>query len=617
MFSKRRLAVIALGVALLAGGGWIFWRHARAAAGRGAARRIAILPIQNLTGRAALDWAGGAVIEAAQLELGSGDGVAVFPVRDAGEAAARQATELAYGTLELANSTADAGPARLRYAFFLENAGRHDVVSSAGGTGTALQAAAALAAFLKPASGVQSLRPAGVRDDGALELFFKREYEQCTSADPQAYWCWERWAVAAFEAGKKDEALRIVALGRAKATAAPAAARARLDFAEASFRGDPAQRLAALERLVQADPSNLGAMSELASQFATEGRYAQAETLYQRALAADRRQPEVWNLMAYAQAWQGRFDEARKSVAEYDRLAPADPNPPDSRGEIEMLAGDLAGAQVWFLSSYQRDPKFNAGAALEKAALVNYLEGNDRVAMELVSKYLSDREKAGDALAPYHRARWQYLFGQEGAAQAALENLVRQGGPAAPLAATRLLVAALRDGDMTVARRWAGTVRQVTPAAGNPLLAHVAALLVEGDASGVSDAALRSEVQAVGLTLRGEFAPAVPVWDEALKGARGGEDGLAREMKAWCLLRTGKTSEAASLVKGHWPLLTENERLLFDFLVYPNLLFVRAEAAAAHDGAEARRLYDLYLRYAGQGRDRFGQAAKARGASRL
>jgi len=175
-----------------------------------------------------------------------------------------------------------------------------------------------------------------------------------------------------------------------------------------------------------------------------------------------------------------------------------------------------------------------------------------------------------------------------------------------------------RDGETETARQWAGRVRELTPAAGNPLLAHMAALLGQGDASGVSDVALRTELQAVGLTLRAQFAQALPVWDEALKGSRGGADGFAREMQAWCLLRTGKTADAARLVQGGWPLLVDNQRLLLDFLIYPNALFVRAEAAAAgHDTAEARRLYDLYLRYAGPGRDRFGQLEKARAASRL
>ncbi len=194
MFSNQRLAAVALGAVLLAGGAWLCWRHAQAAAGRGAARRIAILPIQNLTGREALDWAGGAVVEVAQLELGAGQTAAVFPARDAGEAAARQATDLAYGTLELDESSKRPGAPPLRYAFFLENAAGHRILSAARGTGTALQAATALATLLAPASGVRSLRPEGVHEDRGLELFFKHEYEPCASADPQAYWCWERWA---------------------------------------------------------------------------------------------------------------------------------------------------------------------------------------------------------------------------------------------------------------------------------------------------------------------------------------------------------------------------------------------------------------------------------------
>jgi Flp pilus assembly protein TadD len=618
VFSKVRLIGAVLGVALIAGGLWLYWSRTQAAAERGQPRRIAILPIENLTGRASLEWTGRAMIEVAQLELGAGEEAAVFPARDAGEAAARQATDLAYGTLELAQPSTGDGAPRLRYALFIENAARHTVIDRQRGTGTALNAASALAALLARTAGVRAPRPAGVRDDRTLELFSKQKYEECTQADRQAYWCWERWAVSTFEAGKKEDALRIVAQGRAMATAAPAAARARLDFAEATFRGDPALRLAALERLVQADPGSPGAITELASQFVAQRHYAEAESLYRRALEANRGQSDVWNLLAYAQAWQGRFDEARKSVEEYDRLAPTDPNPADSRGEIEMLAGNLGAAQAWFLNSYHRDAKFNSGAALEKAALASYLAGNEKVAAQLVGAYLAEREKAGDALAAYARARWQFLFGQGDAAQSALENVVRRGGPDAALAATRLMLAALRNGETETARRWAGRVRELTPATGNPLLAHIAALLGQGDAKGVSDAALRTELQAVGLTLRAQFAQALPVWDEALKGSRGGADGFAREMQAWCLVRTGKTADAARLVQGGWPLLADNQRLLFDFLIYPNSLFVRAEAAAAgHDAAEARRLYDLYLRYAGPGRDRFGQLEKARAASRL
>ena len=72
MFSKVRLIGAVLVVALIAGGLWLYWSRTQAAAERGQPRRIAILPIENLTGRASLEWTSRAMIEVAQLELGAG-----------------------------------------------------------------------------------------------------------------------------------------------------------------------------------------------------------------------------------------------------------------------------------------------------------------------------------------------------------------------------------------------------------------------------------------------------------------------------------------------------------------------------------------------------------------
>ncbi|MDR3719263.1 MAG: tetratricopeptide repeat protein [Bryobacteraceae bacterium] len=625
MFSRRGLGLLTAGVLLLALCAAVSWRAWRGThAGEKRAARIALLSIDNQTGAPGLDWAGAAILEAAQLQLGLGDPNSVFQARDAGDAATRQATHLVYGRIEPEwtgmgqGSGSGAHPGWVTYTFSLEDVARHEVISRVRDSGPVLKAASALASLLAPAAGVRSIRPAGVGNDQALEFFATQKYAQCTGADPQAFWCWERWAAATFEAGRKDEALSIVARGRKQGTHMPAFALARLDLVEASIRGDAALRMAALERLVQADPSNAAALMELATAMTANRQFSRAESLYRNALQRNASQPELWNLLAYAQAWQGHIDAARQSLAEYDRLAPGDPNPADSRGEIEWMAGNLPGAESWFLNSYRRDAKFNGGVALEKAALCRYLTGDEAAAEKLINQFLADRDRAGDALAAFHRARWQFLFGDTAGAEALLEGMVQRGGPDAPLAASRLMLAALRNSDIPAARRYADVVRRLTPKAGNPFLVRIAAALADGDASAIPDPVLRSELTAVRLTLRGDFAQALPAWDESLRSPHGGSDTFAQEMKAWCLLRAGRNAEAAGLVKAGWPLLDNDDRLLFDFLVYPNLLFVRAEAAAARgDAAEARRLYDVYLRYAGGSKDRYGQVDKARTASRL
>ncbi len=628
MFSRRRLGLLLAGVALILVGMAVTWRvWAPTPSQPGQARRVAILPIDNQTGDPRLNWAGEAIRQAAILELGKGavqgDQPSVILARDAGDAAARQATHLVYGQLEPewagpSGMGPAAHPGWVTYSFSIEDSQRHAVLRRVRNSGPVLKSTVALATLVAPETGGPSRLAPGVNNDQALEFLSTGKFAECAAADPQAIWCWERWANSAFEAGKKDEALTVLARAREQGTQLSAASKSRLDLIEASIRGDESLRMAALEKLVQADSSNLAAVAELASALMANQRFVQAEALYRKSLERNSNQPEAWNLLAYAQAGQSRFDEARKSLAEYDRLAHASPNPPDSRGEIEWMAGDLASAATWFQESYRRGAQFNAGVALEKAALSRYLAGDASGAAELANKFLADREQAGDALANFHRARWQFLWGNNAGARALLERLVQRGGPDAAVAAMRLMLADLRDNNIDGAKKWARAVKDLAPKTGSQILSRMATALSEGDSSAVSDPALRAELAAIHLTLSGEFARAVGAWDEAIRTPHGSGDSFARELKAWCLLRAGKTSEASSELKGAWPLLDPDERLLFDFLIYPNLLFVRAEAVAARGNTvEARRLYDLYLRYAGPSKDRFGQADKARGASRL
>jgi hypothetical protein len=64
--------------------------------------------------------------------------------------------------------------------------------------------------------------------------------------------------------------------------------------------------------------------------------------------------------------------------------------------------------------------------------------------------------------------------------------------------------------------------------------------------------------------------------------------------------------------------LTTDQLLLFDSLVYQCALYTRAELAReSKRDSESQRLFDLYLRSMGDAKDRFGQMAKARGEARL
>ena len=88
-------------------------------------------------------------------------------------------------------------------------------------------------------------------------------------------------------------------------------------------------------------------------------------------------------------------------------------------------------------------------------------------------------------------------------------------------------------------------------------------------------------------------------------------------MLAYCLVAAGRAAEAAPYVAS-WPILTKTQAVIYDFFLYPNLFYVRAEVArAAQKNTDAQRYYDLYLQYAGDRPDTQGRQARARQAARL
>ncbi len=89
-------------------------------------------------------------------------------------------------------------------------------------------------------------------------------------------------------------------------------------------------------------------------------------------------------------------------------------------------------------------------------------------------------------------------------------------------------------------------------------------------------------------------------------------DGQVRTLLAWAYVETGATEKAAALVDSY-PLPLSSGEPLFASLIFPRYLFLRGgvfDKAGKRD--EARKSYELYLKYAGDMPDQFGDEAKAR-----
>lgn len=441
------------------------------------------------------------------------------------------------------------------------------------------------------------------------------------ASDAKCAVCWESLVHLTAQNGGIPQARELSARAVAAVGGSDSIGILRLRLLDASLRQDTAARTVALELLGRVLPEDPSVQNWLAESFIVQRKLPQAIDAYRHAWEADPSRTELLNQIGYANAWAGRYDEALRWLKQYEEALPDSANPADSRGEVLMMAGRFKEAETAFLESHDKDAAFNGGAALEKAAFARWLGGDMSGAGELVERYLAQRAQQRDTLLVLRRARWQFLMGQAREAQANLAQIAsRPEAPGASLAASYLSLYALQIGQWDPARELAASARQTARDPLSLYAAGVASALAVGDPSLAvgQDAAARLQLQAMAFTLRGDYQSAQPAWERALKAAPASADALPREMLAQTYVALGRTDEAAALVTRSWPLLTDDQRLLFDSFVYPALFYVRgAIADQAKRAEEARRYFEQYLQSVGNRPDPTGTARKARQAVRL
>ncbi len=626
MSSRLWRSLIALaGIALLGAGAYSWWTGKRKPSGPDVLR-VAILPVENQSGDAALDWTAPLLPFSLVRQLEGVPRLSVFAASGRAEADAAGATRQVECLV-----TESSGEAQVRFFIYSQAPGRilaEGRVSAPEGDPPALlaQLGASLASALGSpgAGGSPAFHNAASAREFAAALLnpaaAEARLEAAAAADEACGWCWLAWAETSLRPADPSRALAVLERSRKAEAKVDPVSRARLELIESELRPNPRQRLSALERLAAALPADAAVQGQLAESLVAERQFDRAATVYRRAIRIQPARSDLWNSLAYGLAYAGRYAEARQALAQYAGLDSGSPNPLDSAGEVALMAGDFNRAAKVLTDAYDRDKAFNDGAALEKAALAHYLNGERDAAGPLLERYLTDRGQRGDPFAGLSRARWEYMVGKTAQARARLAGIASDPGrQLAPIAAAMLALRLAAEGDSAAAARAAASARALARNPGQGFIAAFAAAALDpAAAAALTDPSWRADARALGLTLRGDWTAAAAAWKEALPLAKGGTDGPQRELLALCLVSSGRASEAAGLLSGAWPLLSRDQALLYDFLIYPNLLYVRAEVArAAGRQADDQRLYDLFLQYAGDRPDRFGREARARAAARL
>lgn len=136
-----------------------------------------------------------------------------------------------------------------------------------------------------------------------------------------------------------------------------------LEVAEAKQADDFPGLLAILEQAVLRMPSDVDIRQDLArTLYHSCGDIDRALEHFEIALELDPGRKLLYNDLAYLYAERGDYTTALKYLDTYQEMAPDEPNPYDSRGEILINAGRLDEATVQFQTALEKWPAFSNSA---------------------------------------------------------------------------------------------------------------------------------------------------------------------------------------------------------------------------------------------------------------
>ena len=383
--------------------------------------------------------------------------------------------------------------------------------------------------------------------------------------------------------------------------------RARLEVEAAEIAGDGAALLASLDKLAKLDPGDIPVLRTLGDLSLQRHQYSSAMRAYQKAAGVAPDDPDIQNTLGYAAAQAGDFDAAVAALKRYRTLRPTDPNALDSMGDIHVIAGRFTEAEQFYRDAHKQNPAFLNDGDLIKAAMARLLAGDAAAATQVAGDYFAARKQKNDPALDYRRAHWDWVVGRRHEAIREMEGF----------AAAVEKVPALRQG---AAAAWGDL------AFWNLLLGNREAALALARKSGLRRMLALADPSQYPEALNGSIAQAYPDllnrrFDRALEvlrrmwenGAPPDGEGLP-VLLAWCYLETGKTEEAAALLRSNPTPPNAGPNVATEFY-FPRIFYLRGLLAQKQGRQEeARTQFRKFVDLSGPAPLFWGEEARARAA---
>jgi serine/threonine protein kinase/Flp pilus assembly protein TadD len=263
----------------------------------------------------------------------------------------------------------------------------------------------------KPVAEVSTSSPEAYRSYiEAVDLNGKFYYAEAKAAFKKAIELDSNFAMAYYSYGSSNgdlsDAERRALFQRAYALSARLPERERLVIRNTyvySIEKDPLKAIALMEEYLGKYPHDKNAYQTLGVYYGFNGQTDHALQTFQRGLRIDSLDKNLWNSVSYIMAGLHRGPEALSAVDRYIQLAPAEPNPYDSKGDIYMILGNADSAIAWWRKALSFRSDFPSSAKIGTQYLIrNDYENSEKYYRQYASTQGEEQQLFIDAIPVFH-----------------------------------------------------------------------------------------------------------------------------------------------------------------------------------------------------------------------
>ncbi|NIR48799.1 tetratricopeptide repeat protein [candidate division KSB1 bacterium] len=194
-----------------------------------------------------------------------------------------------------------------------------------------------------------------------------------------------------------------------------------LSFYKCELTGDINGILESMKQLLQYEPNDPETRMQLAELHLLLKDYDRALSEYEMILDIDPKQKLAYNQVAYIHAYRGDFKTALKYLDKYANIAPDEPNPHDSKGEVLMMAGRMQEAAEQFKMALAKRPSFHS-SIMNLCNVYSELDELDR-ALEYFDQRISQASNQHEKASAFvKRAALFWRFGRISKAEKDLQR---------------------------------------------------------------------------------------------------------------------------------------------------------------------------------------------------